>query len=247
MLTKARIKHLQSLKLKKYRQNYAEFIIEGDKLITEALLGKAELMLLMATKKWFENNTIRIPEHLAIEELEERELEKLSSLKTPQSVIALVKAPVNTFENSDFNKEWVIVLDGINDPGNLGTIIRSADWFGVKIVVCSEDCVELYNPKVIQASMGSLFRVKVMYTDISPFLRKSTQKKYAATLDGSDINSLQFDNPGILVIGNESHGIREEIIELCDQKISIPRIGKAESLNAAVAAAILLSKIVGNR
>ncbi|MFI5171359.1 MAG: TrmH family RNA methyltransferase [Chitinophagales bacterium] len=243
MVTKARLKHLQSMKLKKYRQNYAEFVIEGDKLTTEALLEKADMLLLAATKKWLADNKIKLPKNIPVEEVSEKELEKISSLKTPPPVVALMKAPVNSIHDIQLSGRWTLVLDGINDPGNLGTIIRSADWFGFKTIVCGKDCVELYNPKVVQSTMGSIFRIGVIYDDIGSFLRKASPKKYAAVLNGIEMTKIKPGKEGILVIGSESHGISKEIIELCDEKISIRSFGKAESLNAAVAASILMNYI----
>jgi len=244
-LTKARIKHLQNLKLKKYRQNYTEFVIEGDKLITEALVEKANILLLAATKPWIGEHKHKIPKHIAVEEVSEKEMEKISSFKTPQAAIALIKIPKQDNKKSLKKEDWLLVLDGIQDPGNLGTIIRSADWFGVHTIVCSDDCVELYNPKVIQATMGSLFRVELYYSNIGEFLLQSNKIKYAATLNGENIFQVNFEKPGILVIGSESHGIRPEVLKHCTTEISIPAYGKAESLNAAVATSILLSRIRG--
>ncbi len=245
MLTKALIKHLQNLKLKKYRQNYTEFVIEGDKLITEAFVEKADIKLLAATKTWLSENKHKIPKHIIPEGVSESEMEKISSFKTPQAAIALIEIPKQDIEKSLKKEDWILVLDGINDPGNLGTIIRSADWFGVHTIVCSHDCVELYNPKVIQATMGSLFRVHVFYMIIGEFLQQSHKKKYAATLKGENIFNIKFEKTGILVIGSESHGIRPEVLKHCTSNISIPAYGKAESLNAAVATSILLSRIRG--
>ena len=245
MLTKARIKHLQNLKLKKYRQNYTEFVIEGDKLITEALVENADIHLIAATKTWISDHKHKIPEPIILEEISEKELEKISSFKTPQSAIALVGIPHSDIKKSLEKADWILVLDGIHDPGNLGTIIRSADWFGVHTIVCSADCVELYNPKVIQATMGSLFRVQVFYMDIGEFLQQSGKTVYAATLNGENIFRIKFEKSGILVIGSESQGIRPEVLKQCSASISIPAYGKAESLNAAVATSILLSRIRG--
>jgi len=244
-LTKARIKHLQNLKLKKYRQNYTEFVIEGDKLITEALVENANILLLAATKTWIGDHKDKIPKHISLEEVNEKEMEKISSFKTPQAAIALIEAPKQDIKKSLKKEDWILVLDGIQDPGNLGTIIRSADWFGVHTIVCSDDCVELYNPKVIQATMGSLFRVEIYYLNIGEFLQQSHKIKYAATLNGENIFQINFEKPGILVIGSESHGIRPEVLKHCTTKVSIPAYGKAESLNAAVATSILLSRIRG--
>lgn len=208
-------------------------------------MENADIQLIAATKTWISDHKHTIPKHIILEEISEKELEKISSFKTPQSAIALVGIPHSYLEKSLKKEDWILVLDGIHDPGNLGTIIRSADWFGVHTIVCSEDCVELYNPKVIQATMGSLFRVQVFYADIGEFLHQSGKTVYGATLDGENIFRIKFEKSGILVIGSESHGIRPEVLKHCSANISIPAYGKAESLNAAVATSILLSRIRG--
>ncbi len=244
MLTNAQLKHLQSLKLKRDRQNYGEFIIEGDKLVTEALLENVEIKLICAEKQWISLHQHAIPSTVRVEEVTVKQLEKISSLSTPQSVIAMIAQPANANGLTAEKQKWTIVLDNIQDPGNLGTIIRSADWFGITTIICSKNCVDQYNPKAVQASMGSIFRVKMRYTDIEQFLKKTPIKKYAAMLDGKNISTMQFGKEGILVIGSESHGITDAVLQLCDEKITIGKTGKAESLNAAVATSILIYRIV---
>ncbi|HRH53004.1 MAG TPA: RNA methyltransferase [Chitinophagales bacterium] len=243
MLTKAEIKHLQSLKLKKYRQNYDEFIIEGEKLTTEALLGNAEMLLLIANAGWIKEHKSTIPANIPLHEVSENDLEKISSLSTAPPVMALVKqkkVSIHQFENTN---NWIIALDGINDPGNMGTILRTADWFGIDKVICSDDCVDLYNPKVVQSTMGAIFRVDVLYTGLETFLKDNKMPVYGAVLEGENIYQTKFKQPGILVIGSESHGIRKEVLNYCSNQITIPRFGKSESLNAGVAAGIILSEI----
>jgi len=241
MLTQAQIKHLQNLKLKKYRQNYAEFIIEGDKLITEALLENAELKLICANKHWIDLHEHALPSGVPVVEVTDRQIEKISSLTTPQDVIAVIPFFKSRQHRPVLKGRWTLALDGINDPGNFGTIIRSADWFGIETIYCSEHCVELYNPKVIQASMGSVFRVEMIYGDIEAFLQQAQVKKYAATLNGISLKETVLGDEGICVIGSESHGISPAILKLCDVEITIPKKGRAESLNAAIATSILLS------
>ena len=243
MLTKAQIKHLQDLKLKKYRQNYDEFVLEGDKLTTEALLGNADLRLIVATNDWIQTNSQRLPTNISVEVASERDLQKISSLVTAPPVIALVGKMKDTLETISTKGKWIIALDGINDPGNLGTIIRTADWFGIDTIICSNDCVDCYNPKVVQSTMGSLFRVKVVYTDLLDFLSENGQNAYAAVLSGENLNHLTFNPEGVLVIGSESHGISDAVLQKCSGKITIPQYGKAESLNAGVATGIILSAI----
>lgn len=241
MLTNAQIKHLQSLKLKKYRQNYDEFIIEGDKFITEALLGNVDMTLLVASKEWIQNNKAILKADQHVEIAAQTVLDKISSLTTAPPVLALVKQRSHTIADIQFDGKWVLALDGINDPGNMGTIIRSADWFGIDTIICSENCVDVYNPKVIQSTMGSIFHVDVVYTHLTSFINEHKHNCVGATLDGSDAYNYQFKNEGILVIGSESHGISDEILALLQDKITIPNFGKAESLNAAVAASVIMS------
>ncbi len=241
MLTTAQIKHLKSLKLKKYRQNYDEFIIEGDKLVTEALLGNEDMTLLIATDEWIVNNKATLPAHVAVEIAKQKDLDTISSLSTAPPVMALVKQRTYTIADIEVRDNWILALDGINDPGNLGTIIRSADWFEISTIVCSNNCVELYNPKVVQSTMGSIFHVKTIYTDLHAFIATNKHICVAATLDGQQVYGFQFDKQGILVIGSESHGISASILSLIQQRITIPSFGKAESLNAGVATSILLS------
>jgi len=243
MLTKAQIKHLQGLKLKKYRQNYTDFVIEGDKLITEALLGNVIPDLLIATPEWLKANAGTLPEYIQVAEADANEMAKISSLSTPSPVLALVKKQIPDLQRIHPETSWVIALDDIRDPGNLGTILRTADWFGINAVVCSEDCVELYNPKVIQSTMGAIFRVQVVYTNLAQWITSKSVKAYAAVLDGEDIRHVHFGDAGVLVIGSESHGISPEVKAACQHQISIPGFGRADSLNASVAAAICMHQL----
>ncbi len=245
MLTKAQINHLKSLKLKKYRQNYDEFIIEGDKLITEALLGNVELRRLVATNQWLASNKIQLPQHLVVETVTEKEMQQISSLTTSPDVLGVMKKMQFDIQSFTPENNWALILDGISDPGNFGTIIRTAEWFGIETIICSVDTVELYNPKVVQSSMGSLFRTKVYYTDLPAFLAQYPNLAIATTLKGQNIYSCNFKKSGFLVIGSESHGIGDNVLKLCSMEVKIPAIGKAESLNAAVATGIALSVIKG--
>ncbi|MFN0276797.1 MAG: TrmH family RNA methyltransferase [Chitinophagales bacterium] len=243
MLSKAQIKFIQSLRQKKYRQKYAQFMIEGDKIVKEAIATEYPLKLIAATQSWLAHNAAVIPKQVEVVETTEQEIAKASNLQTPQPVIAIAsQRETNRVVRNELS--WEIALDNINDPGNFGTIIRSADWFGVKNVFCSHDCVDVFNPKVIQASMGSVFRVEVAYVDLKNFLSSASQKKYAATLNGTSLYELKKIEPGILLVGNESHGINEELGKFCEEKITIPKTGGAESLNAAVACSIILSHVV---
>lgn len=244
MLVKSQVKYIQSLGQKKHRDEAAVFIAEGPKLVAELLEEvPGHVQQLYATKEWINaNKTLAGLKEANCVEIEEHELQKISQLATANQVLALVSKFAN--EELPAGNEWTLALDTIQDPGNLGTIIRIADWFGVKQIICSPDCADMYNSKVVQSTMGSIARVRIMYTDLSEWLSRQKEKRvYAAVLQGQDIASMKKPAPGILVIGNESKGIRDEILAKVNVQITIPQKGKAESLNAAVATGILLSHI----
>lgn len=177
-------------------------------------------------------------------EISVTELNKVSSLSTPQDVIAQIKIPEwPVLNHNELKGRFSLVLDGVQDPGNMGTIIRIADWFGINDIICSEDTVDVYNPKVVQASMGSLARVKVHYTGLSVFLTAIKLPVYGALLDGESIYDTDFGTEGLLLMGNEGNGIRPEIQKLATKAITIPRIGKAESLNVAIATSLFCYEI----
>jgi TrmH family RNA methyltransferase len=194
-----------------------------------------------ATKTWTDQHPKIVKSLTELILVEPFELEKISFLTTPNEVLVVVsKNPVE--KKSDFNKGITVILDQIQDPGNLGTIIRTCDWFGVKNIVCSLDTVDAFMPKVVQSSMGSILRLNIFYKDLPAFLIENKGITiYAAELGGKSIHEISYLNPSFLVIGNESKGISKEIGSLATQKIMIPRLGNAESLNAAVATAIILS------
>ncbi len=242
MLTKSQAKYIQSLGQKKHRDERHMFIAEGPKLVTE-LLQSATVQQLYATEQWIAaNNTVAgaVP----VTTVTEAELENISQLTTPNQVLALVPYFEETMFDAGKGK-ITLVLDTIQDPGNLGTIIRIADWFGVDHIVCSQECADRYNPKVVQATMGSIARVKMMYASLEEWLE--TQKGiciYAAALEGRNVTDLEKSGEGIIVIGNESKGISPSVMERVNVKITIPGKGKAESLNAAVATGIILSHFI---
>ena len=175
-------------------------------------------------------------------------LQKISSLKSPSDVIAVVKMPDwPILKPVLFKNKFSLVLDGIQDPGNMGTIIRTADWFGITDIICSDDTVDVYNPKVVQATMGSMARVNVHYTDLIPVLSTADVPIYGALLNGDDIYDTTFSTEGLIVMGNEGNGLRPEVIKLVSKAITIPRFGGAESLNVAIATAIFCSEINRNK
>lgn len=245
MLSKKMLKYIQSLHLKKFRTKENSFIAEGDKIIKEFLLAKKfELKILCAEPSWLDQNKQILkgvsPE--IVYEVGEQALDQISNLKTPNAVLGVFKQKL--FDSPELKNKITLMLDDLQDPGNMGTIIRIADWFGIEQIICSGNSVDCFNPKVVQASMGSINRVNFLYEDLNLFLQKNDRIPiYAAVLDGISIYELPKLKEGIIVIGNESKGIDPELLYLNMHRISIPRIGNAESLNAAVAAGIIVSQI----
>jgi TrmH family RNA methyltransferase len=242
MLSINQKKYVNSLKQKKFRTQHNSFVVEGVKLIDELLYSGYKIEAIYATTTWIEKNPT-----IDCIEISEKELNSISSLKTPNQIIAVVKQQENQL--ADVNSDLTIALDKIQDPGNLGTIIRTADWFGVKNIVCSEDTVDIYNPKVIQATMGSFFRVNIIYTNLSEFFSNNKDLTvYGALLEGDNVYKTELKSKGaVLLMGNESKGISKEIIPFVTDKISIPKFGKAESLNVATATAIICSECRRNQ
>jgi TrmH family RNA methyltransferase len=241
MLVKPKIKYIQTLGQKKFREQERLFIAEGPKLVKELLeADAASIEEIYAVKEWIDGNK-KLLDQKEVTEITTIELEKISQLTTPNKVIAIVQY-YDTDETITVKDRITLALDNIQDPGNLGTIIRIADWFGVEQIVCSHDSADMYNSKVVQSTMGSIARVKVFYTDLNEWL--ADQKSiniYAATLKGQDVTAMEKITEGIIIFGNESKGISDEILKLSNIKITISGKGKAESLNAAVAAGIILS------
>lgn len=235
MLSKNQIKFITRLRQKKYRLEDGFFIAEGLKTVNEFLGSSLELHHLFSTislNSYAEKETI----------VSELELKKISSLKTPNTVLAVFKIP-KTKELS--NNGLIVALDAVRDPGNLGTIIRLCDWFGIKELVCSSMTVDCYNPKVIQATMGSITRVNISYLDLETFIDKANVPVFGAYMDGENVYKTKLLKKGILVMGNEANGISKSIERKITQRISIPRFGDlqaTESLNVATATAILLSE-----
>ena len=247
MLTKKIAKYIQSLSHKKFRDEEGSFIAEGPKLVEEFLTTKKfDCEIVVAENDWLTEHKKLLetqdPETVYV--VEAHRLESLTLLKTPNKVLAVFKQPAMEDE-CILNGKITLMLDDLQDPGNMGTIIRIADWFGIDQIVCSKNSVECFNPKVVQSTMGSLARVDIFYTDLIPFIKKNKSiPVYSAALDGKSIFTMEKIKEGIIVIGNESKGIHEELFDLSTHKITIPRIGRAESLNAAVAAGIIVSHIV---
>ncbi len=242
MLSKSQIQLIQSLKQIKFRREHGLFVAEGPKIVEELPGSDIQVKAVYALEEWLEENQGKFEYIKAeINRITSKELERISNLSTPNKVLAVCHIPERDTEEISDEDGSVIALDGIRDPGNLGTIIRTADWFGVRHIICSEDCVDVYNPKVVQATMGSISRVKVYYTDLDEYLPESKLPVYATVMEGSSIWDAK-PGKGIYVIGNESKGIRAEVLRHATHKISIPSSeGGAESLNAAVATGLVLA------
>jgi RNA methyltransferase, TrmH family len=246
MITKATIKYIQSLQHKKFRDELNVFFAEGPKVVLELLSHTAfECTAIYCTKNFVEiiTETPANKHFSKIIVIEEFELAKISALSVPNNVLAVFQKRATDI-NMSFANSLTILLDDIQDPGNLGTIIRIADWFGIKNICCSKATVDCYNPKVVQSTMASLARVNIVYDDLMKIVEENKDiKKYAAVLDGINVKQLGKIAEGMLIIGNESKGISEPILEKVEVRITIARIGEAESLNAAVATGIILQSI----
>jgi TrmH family RNA methyltransferase len=241
MVSKNQIKTITGLQQKKYRKLHKMFFAEGIKVVQELLNSNFELQQLFTTEDIFKG----VPKDKT-ELITEAELKKISALTTPNTCLALFAMPE---EQPISQAGLIIALDDIRDPGNLGTIIRLCDWFGIAHLVCSENCVDAYNPKVVQATMGSLSRVNVVYTNLEDYLSETKLPVFGTFMDGANIYSETLPKDGIIVMGNEANGISEEIERLVTYKIAIPRFGNlqlTESLNVATAAAITLSEFRRN-
>ena len=240
MISKNQIKFVKSLQKKKFRLEYKCFVVESSKNVNEILHSNYKVQQIYATENWIEK--CKIKDDISINQVNKNELQRISALKTASDVLAVVHIPL---EKNDFDFSGInIVLDDVKDPGNLGTIIRICDWFGVKNIYCSEESVDVYNSKVVQSTMGSISRVDVIYTDIKQMIQEIdiNVKVYGAVMDGTDISQIKVNENSLIVFGNESNGISEEIKNVIFERITINKIGEAESLNVAVSAAIILNK-----
>lgn len=239
MLTKNDIRFVRSLSDKKKRQQSQLFVAEGDKACRDLIGSKISIKTIYATVQWLRQYTQIVPAACEVVEVSGKELGQLSRHAAPQEVIVLAHLPRNSPETFHHTTGLSLVLDTIQDPGNLGTILRTADWYGIKEIFCSPDTVDAFNPKVVDSSMGSIGRVNICYGDVKGMLKRHSLPVYGALLQGTSVYEAALETPSFLMIGNEGKGIREELLPLITHPISIPRIGFAESLNAAVAAAIL--------
>lgn len=236
-LSKNQIKFIRSLNQKKFRDEHGLYLVEGVKMVEELLNFFPEKIERLISTSDYDHSTLN--SKIAHYKTDNITLKAISGLTTPNKLIAVVKKePSSYFQESAF----IIALDGIQDPGNFGTILRLADWYGVKQIICSNETVDCYNSKVVQASMGSIFRIPVHYTNLSSFFEKSKLPVFGALLEGKNFQDEQLKPHGILLLGNEGQGISSEIQSYITHPITIPKYGNAESLNVSIATGILLSE-----
>lgn len=246
MISKSQISFIKSLHQKKYRKEHGLFIVEGFKSIHEFINSKYEIDAIYCLPDVLPKLG-NLSRKIKLHEIKPNDLAKISTLNTPQQLLAIIKLPEAEGINLENIKgKFTLALDGIQDPGNLGTIIRTADWFGIEQIICSEDCVEAYNPKVVQATMGSLARVKITYTDLKNIFKAKACPVYGALLNGESIYKTNFGSEGIILLGNEGKGISANLMPNIDYPITIPRFGNAESLNVAISTSIICSEIRRN-
>jgi TrmH family RNA methyltransferase len=252
MISKNKAKFIISLQKKKTREEERLFVIEGDKIVKEFLSAGVNVHSLFAKPEFLSSLPDDSTKHVEeISEVSYDDLKKISTLKTPHNAIAVIHMNDCIMNLPEIFKELIVVLDSVQDPGNLGTIIRAAGWFGLKNIICSPDCVDVYNPKVIQASMGAILKVKVHYYDLKEFLTAASDINipiFGTLLDGDSIYTHKLDNKGVILLGNESKGISDEIIPFITGKIKIPRFSTSkhgiDSLNVSMAASIVFSEFL---
>ena len=242
MLTKNTIKQIASLRQQKFRKELGLFVVEGRKMVDELLHSHFETVNLFATEAFLNDH----PAFAEAETVSEMQMEQMSGQDTPPGILAVVRIPEQ--KEIKTSSRFVLALDGIANPGNMGTLLRTAEWFGITDVVCSPDCVELWNPKTVQATMGSLFRMHVGKADLPTFLHEASSNGkaiYGALLEGENLFEMREKAKGVIVIGSESHGIRAEVLPCITRPVTIPRVGGSltESLNAAVAGGIIMAEM----
>ena len=249
MLSKNKIKFIKSLHLKKYRNQYKKFIVEGDKIVKECLNFPNLLSELYATKIWIQENVEKIPQNIEINTVLDKELKSISQLKTPNQALAILNLKTFDLSDLDTKQSKFLYLEGIRDPGNLGTILRTSEWFGFKQVLCSPDCVDLFNPKSLQATMGSFLRLQLIEVPLLNLKENLSEHRfYATSMDGGNIYEHKWTEKVVIIIGNEGKGISPQGFRLADENISIPKPTDTaiDSLNAAVSAALIMSIITRN-
>lgn len=241
MISKSKLKYIKSLQVKKYRNEEQRFLIEGAKSVKEILRSDYQVELILGASHFL--SQINLASGVELVECSEKELSSIGTFQSNEAAIAIAKMKPNKSPLLA-NDELLLGLDDIRDPGNLGTIIRIADWYGIKNIIASENTTDFYNPKVVTSSMGSFTRINMYYTNLSEFIANSNRVIYGAFLDGEDVHNIKIEPSSMLVIGNESNGISNVVESIIDRRITIPRYGKAESLNAGVATAIILDNFL---
>lgn len=252
MISKTKSRFIISLQRKKVRDEEGLYIIEGDKIVREFLAAGIRIRTLVAKREFIGSLASESKDQIdETEEVSFEELKQISTLKTPHNALALVDIPEREMQPCEIIKDLCVALDFVQDPGNLGTIIRAAGWFGIKNIICSSDCVDVYNPKVVQGSMGALLHVNVFYTDLEEFLQSFQGQGipvFGTMLEGGSIYNHELDSKGIIVLGNESKGISERIAPYITEKIMIPKFSNAkhgiDSLNVGMAASIVFSEFM---
>jgi RNA methyltransferase, TrmH family len=253
MISRNRLKYLSSLKIKKLRAEHRQFIVEGDKIVSDILKeGKSIIRNLIASEEWLRENKKLISNQAGeVTVADSADLDRITSLETPPPVMAVLDMFEHTLDISELSDAWCIALDTIQDPGNLGTIIRSADWFGIRHIICNDGCADYFNSKVIQASMGAILRVKVYYGDLEAVVKKYASSLslpvYGTFMEGMPVYNIPADKRGMVVFGNESRGISADLIPLIQTRITIPPGNKGashiESLNVASSVSVVCSVI----
>lgn len=243
MISNKWCKLVKSLHLKKYRKAEQLFFVEGEKAVLELLQSDWQVQALFATEWFLTQHHALCQKAVLVQQCSSNELEKVGTFSTNDAALAVVKIPEQPWQQP-VRGEWILVLDNVNDPGNLGTIIRIADWYGIKHIVCSEDTADTYNPKVIAAAKGSFLRVKLHYLALAPLLQQADRPVYGAYLGGQSVHQLTpANNGGYIVLGNEANGISKDIGQYVSRKITIPGFGQAESLNVGIACAIICDNL----
>ncbi len=243
MLSKSKIKLINSLRVKKYRDSENLFVVESNKLANEVLHSSFTIRFVVATGKWLEKNEIDSKHELI--EVSEQEFKKISSQTTPQQILIVLEKPEFDLNIAKLENELYFVLDDIQDPGNLGTIIRLSDWYGMKHVICSHETADVFNHKTIQSTMGAFLRTQVHYVDLVEFFEQvKNTPVYGTFMDGENIHQTKLSSNGAIILGNEGNGISGKLAQHINKRISIPKIGTEgpESLNVAIAAAIVVSE-----
>jgi len=242
MISKQQQKFIKSLQIKKYRIQAQNFLVEGEKNVLELLGSYLKIVNLYVTENFLDQHSALIyKKAVDFMKVSQDDLQSVGALSTNDAALAVVEIPAPAPFKPDAG--WIFGYENLQDPGNLGTILRISDWYNIKNVILSKGSVDVYSPKVVQASMGSLFRVAVHYIDLMEFVVSCGYPVYAATLEGKDIHACTFPSRGVFLFGNESKGLSPELLEKVHDRITIPRYGKAESLNVAIASAVFADNL----